>query len=454
MKRLKGSSGLGGILVLVLLMLVALGSAFAQDTPRPEVKAQVTSIERLKAIDLRKATATTLRQQYVVEGYFVDDPVPMLVKDMKYFRINTPMPESVYILIRGTGAVQLRDMKAQGSLVRATGRLAVDRTVVKGKTTPVLELPTPPKIIKKPERPFESRIVPICVRYPQLCHKPPFLHNKYALLYSGGVNAVKAYTRYWNDLKFMYLTLRSKYGFSDDNIVVVYKGGTGEDSDITVDYAASPAGFNDAIKYLRSKMTVKDDLFIFVTNHGGGYHDSSCGETPANRGGRADVIPGDEINANAWDEATYYYNQTSNDVFDDDFVNTINSLSFGKMVALFEQCFSGGFLRDLRGHNRILISAATDAQYSWAMDPDYKYDTFSYHFTSALNNADDAGTALTTNPDTNGDGNVSILEAFLYAKSKDTDCETPWLEDNGDGVGTNTPTATGTDGKLAVNAIL
>jgi hypothetical protein len=61
---------------------------------------------------------------------------------------------------------------------------------------------------------------------------------------------------------------------------------------------------------------------------------------------------------------------------------------------------------------------------------------------------------LSTNPDTDGDGNVSILEAFLYAKSKDTDCETPALEDSGDGVGSNAPSATGTDGKLAAKTHL
>jgi hypothetical protein len=443
------------IFLLTIMTLVVTAPASGQQTSRPEPTTTAISIEKLKSIDLRKAGAKIFKQEYVVEGYFVVDPMPMLVKDLKFVRINTRMPESAYILLRGKGIDKFREQEtAYSSFVQAKGKLVADRELVKGKITHVLVCPEPPKIIKKAEIPYKPEYVPICKQYPVLCKVRPFIHGKYALLYSSGIDAVHAYKRYWNDLKFMYLTLRNKYGFSDDDIVVIYKDGKGEDNDISVDYAASPTGLNDAIKYLRSKMTLKDEFFVFVTNHGGGYHDTSCGEMAAPWGGRADSIPGDEIDTYNWDEQIWYYNQTANDIWDDDFANLINSLDFNKMIAVFEQCFSGGFLRDLRGCNRILIAAATEFQFSWAMSPSYQYDTFSYHFTCALNNADDSGAALATNPDTDGDGKVSILEAFLYAKSKDTDCETPSLEDSGDGLGSNTPSATGTDGQLAAKTHL
>jgi hypothetical protein len=337
--------------------------------------------------------------------------------------------------------------------VKARGKLLADKELAKGKITHVLICTEMPKIIKKAKMRYKPEFLNLCKKYPKICE---LLHpklNKYALLYSGGIDFANAHKRYWNDLKFMYLTLKSKYGFTDDHIVVVYKNGMGEDTDIAVDHAASPAGLNDAIKFLRPKMNSKDDFFLFVTNHGGGYHDTSCGETPASWGGKKDGIPGDEIDTYAWDEETYYYNQTSNDLWDDDFANLINSLNFNKMIGVFEQCFSGGFLRDLKGCNRILISAASEFQFSWGM-ANGNYDTFSYYFTSALNNANDSGSALSTNPDTDGDGNISILEAFQYAKSQDKECETVLLEDSGDGVGTNTPSATGEDGKLAANSHL
>jgi hypothetical protein len=359
------------VLPITIVTLVVMGRASVQ--PTPESSATVTSIEKLKALDLRRATPTTLRQEYVVEGYFVADPMPMLVKDLKFVRINTPMPDSVFILLRGKGIDALRRQEAApGSVVRARCRIVADGELLKGKLTPVLDCPEPPTIVKRAELPYRPQAVPICKIYPHLCELPPhFISQSYALIYSGGVDSSNAHKRYWNDLKFMYLTLRNKYGFSDANIVVVYKDGKAEDSDMTVDYAASPTGLNDAIKDLRARMTMRDDLFVFVTNHGGGYHDTSCGETSQSWGGRKDVIPEDEIDSNSWDEETYYYNQASNDVWDDDFANGINSLYFRRMVAVFEQCFSGGFLRDLRGCNRVLISAASEFQFSWALGPSY-----------------------------------------------------------------------------------
>ncbi len=438
------------VILLFIMILVGTLPAFGQGTSNPKA----ITIEKLKSIDLSKRDKITLQQEYLVEGYFVNDPIPMLVKDLKIVLANTPMPKSAYIILKGKGIDKFLEQKmAYGSMVKVRGKLIADTKLTKGKITHILICPEVPEIIKKPTV-YKPEFINLCKKYPLICKFPPFKSSKYALLYSSGVNPVNAHRRYWNDLKFMYLTLRSKYGFTDDRIVVVYKDGTGEDTDITVDYAASPTGFNDAIKYLRSHMTLRDDLFLFVTNHGGGYHDKSCGEVEASWGGRADGIPGDEIDTYTWDEQIWYYNQISNDVWDDDFANLINSLNFKTMIGVFEQCFSGGFLRDLKGCNRILISAATEFQFSWAMGPQYNYDAFSYYFTCALNNADDSGAALSTNPDTNGDGNISILEAFQYAKSKDTECETLQIEDNGDGIGTNSPSATGTDGQLAANTHL
>lgn len=73
---------------------------------------------------------------------------------------------------------------------------------------------------------------------------------------------------------------------------------------------------------------------------------------------------------------------------------------------------------------------------------------FSYYFTIALMGFDLSGSPVSA--DTNRDGRTSMLEAFLYAKGKDTANEVPQLEDNGDGLSTNSPSAApGKDGALA-----
>lgn len=452
MNKNKSFKQLQNILVLLFIAIMTIIQApYAAEKTIAAVK--TTSIAKLKVINLTKANVKVIRQMYYVEGYFVNETIPMLVQNMNILQINTPMPESSYIILSGTGIDRFTKQEgAYGSFIRLKCSLKADREFMKGKITNILVCPEAPQIIKKAviRKPI---LINICKKYPLLCRKPPFqFREKFALLYSGGFNVANAHLRYWNDLKFMYLTLKNKYGFNDDHIAVVYKNGTAEDTDMPVGYAASATGLSNAIENLKSKMTARDTFFLFVTNHGGGHNDGSCNEGTSNSGGRADTS-GDETDTYQWDEETYYYNQTSNDLWDDDFAQLINSLSFKKMIAIFEQCYSGGFLQDLRGSNRVLISAASEFQFSWGGGPG-NHDVFSYYFTCALNKTDHTGAALTTNPDTDGNGNVSILEAFLYAKSNDTKCETPLLDDNGDGVGDNSPTATGTDGQLAAKTIL
>lgn len=424
-----------------ILPLIILLAGCTKETLEPE---QVT-ISYLKSLKKETVEKAVLEKEFIVKGFFVNETVPLLITDMKLTLINKPMPDSAYILLKGKGIDELtKEGGAYGTFIELKGKINFEQLRDKEGYEIEIICPEMPNVLKKSEY-IKPVVFNICLKYPKICQLGIFLPQKYALLYSGGINSWNAHLRYWNDLKFMYLTLRNKYGYSDANIVVVYKNGTAEDTDMTVDYAASPTGLNDAINYLRDKMKLKDELFIFVTNHGGGYHQVHA----ANEGGLADGVPGDEIDTYKYDEAIYYYNQSSNDIWDDNFSNWINSLNFSQMTAVFEPCFSGGFLHDLKGCNRVLISAASEFEYSWALPPSYTYDEFSYYFTCALNKADHTGAALSPDPDTNHDGSVSVLEAFLFAKSKDTASETPYLEDNGDGVGTNSPTATGTDGKLA-----
>ena len=80
------------------------------------------------------------------------------------------------------------------------------------------------------------------------------------------------------------------------------------------------------------------------------------------------------------------------------------------------------------------------------------FDTFSYYFTCALNGATYDGKPV--NADTNGDGHVSLLEAFLYAQAQDKEMEHPMMDDSGDGIGTSTPSAGSGHGRLAANTWL
>jgi len=112
----------------------------------------------------------------------------------------------------------------------------------------------------------------------------------------------------------------------------------------------------------------------------------------------------------------------------------MQGLTFDRMVVVMEQCFSAGLISDVArvGGDIVVMAAAGAYESSWAMAPSYTYDEFSYHFTCAINGATPTGTSI--NADTDGNGRISMVEAFNYARSKDTASETPWYEDSGDGI--------------------
>lgn len=406
------------------------------------MKFDTLAIEGLKALS---------QKTYIVQGYFVDDPVPMILTDLKWHLINRPMPDTVFLPLTGEGVEMMRKKLSEygGSLIEVKVQINTEKMMNRQYQEIEGICPELPKIVVKPKVDVVwPTLNDLCKKYPFICKPGIFIKGKYALLYSGGVNSYNAHMRYWNDLKFMYNTLKSKYGYSDETIVVVYKDGNPEDSDMIVDFAASPDGLKNAVTSLNSKMALTrlPSLFVFITNHGGGYHEGNGGS----EGGLTD-LNGDEVDIHQIDETIYYYGQTSNTISDDTLAVRINSIKFTKLIAVLEPCFSGGLIRDLSGRNRIIISAASEFEYSWGGAPG-NHDMFSYYFTCAVNSADHSGTAV--NADTNNDGVVSILEAFLYAKNNDTASETPFLEDSGDGVGVNNPSTTGPDGVLASSSRL
>ena len=449
----------------ILILISAIIAISITGCDKGRVKPEGMTISELKTAKVDKYIGKELS----LVGYYVDRPVAMLVSDMKWLQINTPIPESEYILLSGKGIKDLPGKKYYGAKVVIKGVVAQRKSkeieLMKSKYGgPVgLEMICPdlPQITKPP---LESLLVPeyynICKKIPDFC-KPPhhIFKEKYALLLSGGNNSGGAYSRYWNDLKFMYHTLHNKYGYSDENIVVVYKDGSAEDADMTVDYAASTTGVADAFAFLKARLSKRDTFVIFVTNHGGGY--SMDLAVPGLYGGELDTSgdetdeaifeshigadlngDGDQVDQIRYDEVTFLYNATP-ELTDDAFGDYVNDLKYGKMIIILEPCYSGGNLADLRGKNRVIVSAASEYEWSWGGGPG-NHDVFSYYFTSALAGQTHDGT--TVNADTSGDGKVSILEAFIYAQANDTKPETPFYEDNGDGRGHTGPFPVDGDG--------
>lgn len=227
--------------------------------------------------------------------------------------------------------------------------------------------------------------------------------KRWAVIISGGYNQGNNHIRYWNDCAFFYQTLIAN-GFLDENIFVLMADGTDPavdrsdgtnsptdldgDTDADIQYSATHANITTVFNQLAGLLDGDDILYIFATDHGGS----------------PDSEPYDNPNAVLYLWGGY--------ITDTDFATEVNKVTTLATVAIFEQCFSGGMIDNLKAPNRVLMSAARFWELSYAMGPSYTYDEFSYYVTTAL---DDVGQG-----DSNSDGVVSMEEAYLYGLANDS----------------------------------
>jgi hypothetical protein len=240
------------------------------------------------------------------------------------------------------------------------------------------------------------------------------LPEKYAILYSGGIDPNWAYYRYWNDLMWMYLILLLN-GYDPDNIYVIYKDGIGETEIMSVDYPATHDSMDTIFGILSSEMGRSDSLFFFSTNHGE-YHGIDTWE----------ALDPDPLN------------QT-------EFQDWFDSITCDHMVIVMEQCVSGNFISYLSAVNRVVMTACSVDTSSFSCDTEGPWDEFVFHFMTAIFQHRINGDNTPVWADVNSDGKISMAEAFGYAAAMDNRCETPLYDDNGDGTPSSLTNIIGTD---------
>jgi hypothetical protein len=244
--------------------------------------------------------------------------------------------------------------------------------------------------------------------------------HRYAIILSGGADLYNNWVRYWNDCSTIFSTLRTNYSFPQDHIYVLMSDGNSSANDRhlnngnydsspldlnsdgvnDIQYSATAANINTIFGQLSSVLTCQDFLFIYTTDHGG--------QTSGN---------------NVY---MYLWGETMTDVA---FATQVNRVNPGYMSIVMEQCNSGGFIDNLSAANRVITTACTASQSSHATS-DLNYDEFVYHWTASIRGSYPSGT--TVNADQNGDGLISMSEAFSYAVSHDayTSTETPQISSN------------------------
>ena len=326
---------------------------------------------------------------------------------------------------------------------------------------------------------------------------PPFYyHDRYAVIIVGTFGDEQHYKWFSKDAQRQYNLTTQKFGFNNNNVYVLFT----QKSEWTPDPSFNPniiykdateenikTVFND----LENKMNPHgyDLLYVVVIAHGldlGWYygdllhkkfswwpegdifpngHDTYFGVTKPTGGSGEQEQEIEYLSNNVGNyysnqsaqlpqsfQSTYYVDNYDNcskiddRVFDHELNDYTRDIPARRIIFVLNPCMSGGFVNDLSGKNRVIITACKEDEYANA--------SFIGPFYYGLN-----GSA-----DYNGDGRVSLAEVFDYTSTAVKDWlstkpletpENPLLDDNGDGVGHNNtesgydPTTEEKDGYVA-----
>ena len=431
-------------------LLQRLDSGTTTTTTQPPV--DLTDIAELKGLDWDGF----LGQQVAVEGVFVRDPLPMLVTDLDVVRKDFAMPADSYVLLSGAAADAIDAAVYGGKTLRVTGQVAqCDVSGLVPTIDPSLGSAPPNLGLSGIEIQSEAGgtdvYCPLVATFPITYSSSPDPH-KYAILFAGGIDPLQCHIRYWNDLRFMYSALVGPLDFPEENVTVLYGGGFGLDPRVPVNGPATNSNLSAAFQSLRDRTTEDDLIFVFFSNHGGGFwrddpnanyqyggavdeNQDEVGEALAESTYGVDINDdGDKSDTVAYDEELCAWSGLGGDggVLDDELGTMMSDLRFRRLVTVTATCFGGGLIHDMtQGGERILMSSSGENEPSYSMS-DGSYCIITYYFASAIKGTDPAGRPV--DADTNGDGNVSMVEAFNYARAMNDKPNTYFYEDSGDGI--------------------
>ena len=281
----------------------------------------------------------------------------------------------------------------------------------------------------------------------------------HAMIISGGCWYPANHGRYWNDVCFAYNVLHQRYGIPRSNIKVFWASGDpdkdlcwrqanakqcdngcylfanyskdslsdfDQDGNDDITGAATYANVRTAFNEYERMLTSDEQLFIFVTDHGGFYTNVQYATETA-----ALQAPTQPANINLWgpnDSRTDWAALT--DVQLADFTKGIKC----PVIVALETCYSGGMSAEFLSSAKNRVIATADG-YDVSRSGNKSMDVWAYNFFSALCGYYPAGDykkmwagenwlESTINPrllgnpcnaDVNGDGRISFAEAAQFA---------------------------------------
>ncbi len=239
-----------------------------------------------------------------------------------------------------------------------------------------------------------------------------------AVIVSGGRSKMFNHERYWNDCAFLYRTLRQECHLAKDHVTLLMADGDAPAADMLRDgawgfassatdldgdgepdlsLAATRQNLDEVFRSLSLTLTPADRLFVFITDHG---------ERDADGNVRLWLWDGQSLTPR-------------------ELADLLGQCRPATMSVLLGQCYAGAFAQELQGEGRVITAACSASQMSWA-SKERPYDEFVYHWTCAVAQHDERGAPVGSDQD--GDGHVTMQEAFDYARQHDSRPETPSLD--------------------------
>lgn len=400
-------------LTLVLCFLAAFAPALAAPgkvtAPAPAAVAR----QPLRSADLLQ----NLNKQMTLEGFYYDGSIPMIINDMELLRQDKILPADAYVPITGPRPSGLKwgDRISVTGMIEKPAGLSSEAAAIRVSGSSGIRLVGPATARFQ----AGARLSPAVIKAVVNAMKAP-----YAILIAGGASPANNHIRYWNDLLAMY-TILTANGYPADHITVIYADGSAKGAGMPVNYSASKANIATAFSNLAAKVGPDNAVYIMLNDHGA-------------------VMDGGHVGLDLW------YDKMS----DAEFAAQVNKITqFKHMLIQMKQCYSGGFVDDLTGPNRVVMSSCRADQVSWAKLT-LDFGEFTYWYMSALKGSFVDGTGP-CNADKSGDQKISIAEAWNFAREHDKAPEVPQYEDSGAApCASGAPMPIGNDGLLGRNCWL
>lgn len=249
--------------------------------------------------------------------------------------------------------------------------------------------------------------------------------KRYAIFITGDLAENMFGELFWNDTAWMYKTFLA-CGYKPEDVFVLY--GDGADFNTAnpiymvpgtvTDFAATRANVRMVLDGLKNgdaahgipKMDSNDTLFVWTFDHGGrwGSESTIC-------------LRGDDIGAN-------------------EFCTKMNAIPYASRAVFMQQCFSGGFIEQLKNSKTYVCTASKANETAHVADTEkevyngktYTHGEFDYWVIRAINKIGSKGPLK---PDQNGDTFIASKEMHVWNVLNENQPETPQQADLGN-VGT------------------